>query len=73
MQGAKSLTKSKVGSAIVTDGLGNDIIKGSVAAAGAFGVGALGIWAISCLVSGAMSAGGPLALVKSWFTAVGGF
>jgi hypothetical protein len=73
MQGTKSLSKSKVESLIVTDGLGNDIIKGAVAATGAFAAGAIGIWAISCLVSGAMAAGGPLALVKSWFMAVGGF
>jgi hypothetical protein len=73
MQGAKSLTKSKVESYIVTDGLGNEVIKGAAAAVGAFGAGAVGIWAISCLVSGVVAAGGPLGLVKSWFMAVGGF
>ena len=73
MSRAKTLTKSKVGSYIVTDGLGTEVIKGSVAAAGAVGVGAIGVWAVSCLVSGVMAAGGPLALGKSWFMAVGGF
>ncbi|MEJ2034115.1 MAG: hypothetical protein P8Y63_14000 [Deltaproteobacteria bacterium] len=56
---------------IVTDGLGTDIVKGAVTATGAFLVAAVGIWAISCLVSGAIAAGGPLALLKSWFVAVG--
>jgi hypothetical protein len=73
MQGTRSLTKSKAQSHIVTDGLGNDIIKGGAAAVGAFGVGAVGIWAIASLFSGMMAAGGPLSLVKSWFMAVGGF
>ncbi|MDA8165129.1 MAG: hypothetical protein M0017_08890 [Desulfobacteraceae bacterium] len=73
MRGAKSLTKSKVEGYIVTDGLGNEVIKGAAAAAGAFGAGVVGVWAVSCLVSGAMAVGGPLALVKSWFMAVSGF
>jgi hypothetical protein len=73
MQGAKSLTKSKLKTHVVTDGLGNEILKGSAAAIGAFGVGAIGIWAFASMISGMMSAGGPWGLVKSWFAAVGGF
>jgi hypothetical protein len=72
MQGVKSLSKAKVKSRIVTDSLGNEIIKGSAAAAGAFAVGAVGIWAFVSLLSGMMAAGGPWSLVKSWFTAIGG-
>jgi hypothetical protein len=73
MRGTKSLTKAKVQSYIVTDSLGNDIIKGGAAALGAFGVGAVGIWALASLFTGMLAAGGPLNLIKSWFMAVGGF
>jgi hypothetical protein len=73
MQGAKSLTKTKAQGLVVTDGLGNEIIKGGVAAIGAFGAGVVGIWAFASLFSAMIAAGGPLGLVKSWFMAVGGF
>lgn len=73
MQGVKSLTKQKAkNNVLVTDGIGNDVLKGSAFAVGAMAVGILGIWAISCLASGIIEAGGPLSLFTSWLNAVSG-
>ena len=73
MQGVNSLTKQKTKSTpIVTDGIGSDILKGSAFAVGAMAVGILGVWAISCLVSGVIEAGGPLHMFTSWLNAVSG-
>jgi len=64
-------TKEKTG-VLVTDGLGNDILKGTVYAVGAGAIGVIGAWAISCLVAGVIHAGGPLVLLNSWIQAVTG-
>ena len=73
MQGANSLTKQKTKSnVLVTDGIGTDIIKGSAFAVGAMAVGILGVWAISCMVSGIIEAGGPMNMFASWLGAVSG-
>lgn len=32
----------------------------------------VGLWAVACLVGGAMSAGGPAELISGWFSAVSG-
>jgi len=73
MQGVNSVTKQKTKApAIVTDGIGTDILKGSAFAVGAMAVGILGVWAISCLVSGVIEAGGPLHMFSSWLSAVSG-
>ncbi|MBU0673475.1 MAG: hypothetical protein KJ950_02380 [Proteobacteria bacterium] len=34
--------------------------------------GLVGIWAVACLFSAMASSGGPIALFKSWFTAIVG-
>ncbi len=73
MQAVKSLLKEKTrNSALVTDGLGNEILKGMAYAGGAFMVGVLGIWAATAFVVGMFAAGGPLSFVGSWFKAVTG-
>lgn len=73
MQGVKTVTKSKTKSrALVTDGIGNDLLKGSAFAVGAMAVGVLGVWAISSFVAGIVTAGGPLSLLTSWLNAVTG-
>ncbi len=73
MQGVNSLTKQKTKNAVmVTDGIGTDILKGSAFAVGAMAVGILGVWAISCLVSGIIEAGGPVQMFTSWLNAVSG-
>lgn len=33
---------------------------------------AAGLWAVACIVAGLMVSGGPIALVRNWFTAVTG-
>ena len=63
----KSLTDS-----LVTDGIGTDILQGSALGIGAMIVGLIGAWAVSSLVAGLVTAGGPLELVSSWFKAVSG-
>ena len=73
MQSVKTITKPKAKSNIlVTDGIGNDLLKGSAFAVGAMAVGVLGVWAISCVVSGVIEAGGPMNLFTSWLNAVSG-
>ena len=73
MQGVKTLTKPKAkNNVLVTDGIGNDLLKGSAFAVGAMAVGVLGVWAVSCVVSGIIEAGGPLSLFTNWLNAVSG-
>ena len=68
-QMVKTRTRS---SALVTDGIGTDIMQGAVVGVGAMAAGLVGAWSVSCLVAGVIAAGGPLALVTSWFGAVTG-
>ncbi len=35
-------------------------------------IGLIGIWAVAALIGGAVYEGGPLALIKGWFSAVSG-
>ena len=73
MQGVKTYLKEKSKSSpIVTDGIGNEILKGMAYAGGAFVVGVLGVWAATAFIVGMFAAGGPLAFVGSWFKAVTG-
>jgi len=58
--------------ALVTDGIGTDIMQGAVVGLGAMVAGLVGAWSVSCLIAGVIAAGGPLALVTSWFGAVTG-
>lgn len=58
--------------ALVTDGIGTDIMQGAVVGLGAMAAGLVGAWSVSCLIAGVIAAGGPLALVTSWFGAVTG-
>lgn len=64
--------EERLANVLVTDGIGNDIVKGGVMATGALAVGVIGAWAISCMIAGVIEAGGPLALVKYWVSAVTG-
>jgi len=70
MEQVKSRTKQKSTGALVSDGVGNEILAGSAAAVGLFLAGGLAVWAVSCFVSGVMAAGGPLALIQSWWSAI---
>lgn len=73
MKNQKMMAQAKMRShSLVTDGIGTDILQGSAFGLGAMGVGLLGAWAVSCLVTGVIAAGGPLAFVGSWFSAVSG-
>ena len=58
--------------AIVTDGVGTDLIQGTAVGVVAMGAGLVGAWAVSCLVSAIIVAGGPLGLITSWVQAVSG-
>jgi len=58
--------------ALVTDGVGTDIVQGAAVGLGAMAAGLVGAWSVSCLVAGVVVAGGPIALVASWFGAVTG-
>ena len=58
--------------ALVTDGVGTDIIQGAGVGLAAMAAGLVGAWSVSCLVGGIIVAGGPVALVASWFGAVTG-
>ena len=58
--------------AVVTDGVGTDIVQGAAVGVGAMAAGLVGAWSVSCLVAGVIVAGGPIALVASWFSAVTG-
>ena len=73
MQAVKSLLREKTkNTTLVTDGLGNEILKGMAYAGGAFMVGVLGVWAATAFVVGMFAAGGPMSFVVSWFKAVTG-
>jgi hypothetical protein len=71
MERVKTMEK-RLANVLVTDGIGNDILKGSAMATGALAVGVVGAWALSCLVAGVIEAGGPLALIQYWVSAVTG-
>ena len=72
MKNAQMVKTKTRSNALVTDGVGTDIIQGAVVGVGAMAAGLLGAWSISCLVAGVIVAGGPIALVSSWFGAVTG-
>lgn len=65
-------TRERLASSVVTDGIGNDILKGSAVATGALVVGVVGAWALSCVVAAVVEAGGPLALFNAWIGAISG-
>ena len=72
MENVRTRNKLQVRNNLVTDGIGNDILKGTAFAAGAMAVGVIGAWAISCMVAGVLQAGGPLAMMQYWVSAVTG-
>ena len=59
-------------SALVTDGVGTDILQGTAIGIGAMAIGLIGAWSLSCVAAGAMVAGSPWGLVTSWIEAVSG-
>lgn len=73
MKNEQMMTKTKTRSSVlVTDGIGTDIMQGAAVGFGAMLAGLVGAWSVSCLVAGVIAAGGPIALVASWFGAVTG-
>lgn len=73
MKNGQMMVKTKTrSSAVVTDGIGTDIVQGAAVGVGAMAAGLVGAWSVSCLVAGVVAAGGPIALVASWFGAVTG-
>ena len=73
MKNFSMTTKTRAeSSTLVTDGIGTDILQGTVVGTGAMAAGLIGAWSLSCIVAGVIAAGGPLALVTSWFRAVSG-
>ena len=73
MKNFSMTTKTKADSStLVTDGIGTDILQGTFVGTGAMVAGLIGAWSLSCIVAGVIAAGGPLALVTSWFRAISG-
>ncbi len=68
----RTRAKERLGSVLVTDGIGNDILKGGAVASGALAVGVIGAWALSCMVAAVIQAGGPISLFRYWLSAVTG-
>ena len=58
---------------VVRDSIGSDVVAGSVFGVGAFCVGCLGVWSVSCFISGVLASGGVISFVKNWCIAVGVF
>ena len=48
-----------------------EVSRGAIISINTVGV-VIGLWALASLVGGMVSAGGPVALVKAWFSAVTG-
>ncbi|MEN8200110.1 MAG: hypothetical protein ABFR63_08560 [Thermodesulfobacteriota bacterium] len=65
-QKTKSTTGQATGTSVSTEV--DKVIIGTIAAF----AGLVGLWSIACLASAMFQAGGPLALVGSWFKAVSG-
>ncbi len=65
---SKSITKSKTSTKTNVDARA-EISKGALATMTVAGV-IVGLWAFASLIGGVIVAGGPIALVKSWFGAV---
>ena len=72
MKNAQMVRTKTRSSALVTDGVGTDIMQGAAVGLAAMAAGLVGAWSISCLVAGVIAVGGPIALVTSWFGAVTG-
>jgi len=47
------------------------VSKGALTALGTV-AGVIGLWAAACLVSGMVASGGPISLIRTWFSAVTG-
>ena len=73
MTNAGQMTRKQArGKTIVRDGIGTDLLKGTAVGVGAMATGLLGAWAVSCMISGVIATGGPIALVGKWISAVTG-
>ena len=72
MKNAQMVRTKTRSNALVTDGVGTDILQGATVGLGAMAAGLVGAWSVSCLVGAVIVAGGPIALVTSWFGAVTG-
>ncbi|MBU0481380.1 MAG: hypothetical protein KKG47_09775 [Proteobacteria bacterium] len=64
----KSQTRTQTSSKSAVD----SVSRGSIITMGVAS-GVVGLWAAACLVSAMIGSGGPISLIKSWFSAVGGF
>ena len=63
----KSQSKSQESSKVAVD----SVSRGSIVTMGVASA-LVGLWAVACLVSAMIGSGGPIALIKSWFSAVSG-
>ena len=63
----KSPSKSKETSKVAVD----SVSRGSIITMGVASA-LVGLWAVACLVSAMVGSGSPIALIKSWFSAVSG-
>ncbi|HIJ78922.1 MAG: hypothetical protein OEY01_07620 [Desulfobulbaceae bacterium] len=69
----KTTTKTRqLSDVLVINGIGTDILQGTAVGISAMTIGVIGAWSVSCLVAAVLVAGGPLALVTSWFQAISG-
>ena len=66
----KSIVKSRTNEKTTVDTRA-EITRGAVISMNAVGV-VIGLWSLASLVSAMAMVGGPLALAKAWFSAVGG-
>lgn len=65
----KTRTQNRAG---INVAAGEEYSRGALVAVGVIPTLA-GLWSGACLISAMVASGGPLALIKSWFMAVGGF
>lgn len=66
-----SIIKSKTRTGSSTKSAADSISRGSIITMGVASA-LVGIWAVACLISAMVGSGGPIALIKSWFSAVAG-
>ena len=72
MKNAQMVKTKTRSNALVTERVGTDTLQGAVVGLGAMAAGLVGAWSVTCLVAAVIVAGGPIALVASWFGAVTG-
>ena len=66
-----SMIKSQSRTSTTSKSAIDSVSRGSIVTMGVAS-GLVGIWAVACMASAMFSSGGPIALIKSWFSAVAG-